>query len=200
MDHFGKYRSTDEIYDAFDKLNLTAYQPSQYLQAPSGGEDRKRSSNWQDDVYREEFLVKMMGILFMKRLESSWYSCMHTVKKVLDVHETTLAMVVDLKTKRLNGEVSTVIGDDFDDEELEEMFTMYRKKDTVRLSDMKNLDGFEAGLRKDIENLREIYANLQAYEKDYELGIEKDLKLDERERILRAKKQSGNPKAVIFTV
>jgi superfamily II DNA or RNA helicase len=200
VDHFGKYRSTDEIYDAFDKLNLTAYQPSQYLQAPSGGEDRKRSSNWQDDVYREEFLVKMMGILFMKRLESSWYSCMHTVKKVLDVHETTLAMVVDLKTKRLNGEVSTIIGDDFDDEELEEMFTMYRKKDTVRLSDMKNLDGFEAGLRKDIENLREIYANLQAYEKDYELGIEKDLKLDELERILRAKKQSGNPKAVIFTV
>ena len=200
VDHFGKYKSTDEIYDAFDALNLTAYQPSKYLPEHIEAESGKRSSNWQDDVYREEFLVKMMGILFMKRLESSWHSCMLTIKKVLDTHEDVLAKVVDLKTKRLNGEVSTVIGDDFDDEELEEFFTMHRKKDTVRLSDMKNLDGFEAGLRKDIEMLREIYGNLKAYEKDYELKIERDLKLDELERILKAKKQSGNKKVVIFTV
>ena len=200
VDHFGKYKSTDEIYDAFDSLNLTAYQPSKYLPEHIESEFGKRPSNWQDDVFREEFLVKMMGILFMKRLESSWYSCMLTVKKVLDVHEETLAKVIDLKTKRFFGEVSPVVGDDFDDEELEEMFTLYRKKDTVRLSDLKNLDGFETGLRKDIENLREIYANLKAYEKDYQMKIEQDLKLNELEQILAAKKQSGNKKVVIFTV
>ena len=200
VDHFGKYKSTEEIYDAFDELNLTAYQPSKYIPERIEVADGKRSSNWQDDVFREEFLVKMMGILFLKRLESSWYACMLTVKKVLDVHELILAKVMDLKTKRINGEVSAIVGDDFDDDELEEMFTMYRKKDTVRLTDMKNLDGFEAGLRKDIEKLREIYGNLKAYEKDYELKIEKDLKLDELERILKEKKKSGNKKVVVFTV
>ena len=200
VDHFGKYKTTDEIYDAFDALNLTAYQPSKYLPERIESEFGKRPSNWQDDVFREEFLVKMMGILFMKRLESSWYSCMLTVKKVLDVHEDTLAKVIDLKTKRFYGEVSPVVGADFDDDEMEELFTLYRKKDTVRLSDMKNLDGFEYGLKKDIEQLRDIYANLKAYEKDYQLKIEQDLKLNELERILRAKKQSGNKKVVVFTV
>lgn len=200
VDHFGKYKSTDEVYDAFDGLNLTAYQPSKYLPERIESEFGLRPSNWQDDVFREAFLVKMMGILFMKRLESSWHSCMLTVKKVLDVHEETLAKVIDLKTKRFFGEVSPVVGDDFDNDELEELFTLYRKKDTVRLSDMKNLDGFELGLKKDIEKLREIYFNLKAYEQDYQRGIEKDLKLNELERILRAKKESGNKKAVIFTV
>lgn len=200
VDHFGKYKSAEEIYDAFDALNLTAYQPSQYLPARIASEFGERPANWQDDVFREEFLVKMMGILFMKRLESSWYSCMLTVKKVLDVHEETLAKVIDLKTRRFSGEVSPIPGEDFDDDALEELFTLYRKKDTVRLSDMKNLDGFETGLRKDIEKLREIYANLKAYEKDYQLRIERDLKLDELERILRTKQESGNKKVVVFTV
>ena len=200
VDHFGKFKSTDEIYDAFDALNLTAYQPSKYLPARIESALGRRPSNWQDDVFREEFLVKMMGILFMKRLESSWYSCMLTVKKVLDVHEDTLAKVIDLKNRRLSGEVSPVVGADFDDDEMEELFTLYRKKDTVRLSDMKNLEGFEMGLRMDIEKLREIYASLKSYEKDYRLKIEQDLKLNELEKILRAKKQSGNKKVVIFTV
>ena len=198
VDHFGKYKTTDEIYAAFEALNLTAYQPSKYL--PERISLSEGSSNWQDDVYREQFLVKMMGILFMKRLESSWYACMLTVKKVLDVHESTLARVIDLKAKREDGVISSVIGDDFDDEELEEAFTLHRKKDAVRLTDLKNIEGFEAGLRGDIAKLREIYANLQAYEQDYKLKIEKDLKLDELERILKAKKESGNKKAVIFTV
>ena len=198
VDHFGKFKTTDEIYDAFDELNLTAYQPSKYLKEPSAKSEK--SSDWQDDVFREEFLVKMMGILFMKRLESSWHSCMLTVEKVLDVHEKTLAKVVDLKTKRLSGEVSPIVGDDFEDEDMEELFTMFRKKDTVRLTDMKNLDGFENGLRKDIEKLREIYAGLQAYQRDYEHQIEKDLKLDELERLLKAKQESANKKVVIFTV
>lgn len=200
VDHFGTFKSTKEIYDAFDALSLTAYQPSQYIPEKVSIANKEKKGNWQDDVFREEFLVKMMGILFMKRLESSWHSCMLTVEKVLNVHENILAKVVDLKSMRINGEVNTVIGDSFDDEELEELFTMHRKKDTVRLSDMKNLDGFENGLRKDIEKLRVIYSNLQAYQRDYERKIEKDLKLEELVSILNEKKQAPNKKAVIFTV
>ena len=200
VDHFGSFKSTKEIYDAFDALNLTAYQPSKYLPEKVSIADMEKAGNWQDDVYREQFLVKMMGILFMKRLESSWYSCMLTVEKVLTVHENILAKVVDLKEKRQNGEVSTVIGDSFDDEDMEELFTMHRKKDTVRLSDMKNLAGFENGLRKDIEKLRTIYSNLQSYKRDYEANIEKDLKLEELVKILNEKKHSENKKVVIFTV
>ena len=197
VDHFGKYKNTDEIYDAFDKLTLTAYQPSLFI-PESQKEARKGAKNdWEDNVNRERFLVKMMGILFMKRLESSWHSCMLTVKKVLDVHEQTLQMVVDFKEKKNNGELPTgeYVGDD--DDQMEEQFAL--RKGTIRLSDMKNLGGFEAGLRYNVNRLTEIYKGLQAFEANYRNGTEKDLKLEELIKILNDKKKSENKKIVIFT-
>ena len=105
VDHFGKLRSTEEIYQAFEDLSLTAYQPSLFLHESRKEAKKEAASDWDDDVNREMFLVKMMGILFMKRLESSWYSCLLTVKKVLEVHEKTLQLVVAFKEKKNNGEL-----------------------------------------------------------------------------------------------
>ena len=84
VDHFGKLKTTDEIYSAFEDLSLTAYQPSLFLHESRKEAKKEAASDWDDNVNREMFLVKMMGILFMKRLESSWYACLLTVKKVLD--------------------------------------------------------------------------------------------------------------------
>ena len=197
VDHFGKFRSTEEIYKAFEDLNLTAYQPSLFLHESRKEAKKGASQEWDDNVNREMFLVKMMGILFMKRLESSWYSCLLTVEKVLAVHEQTLQMVIDFKEKKNNGTLPTgdEVGDD--DDEMEEQFAL--RKGAIRLSDMKNLGGFERGLRMDINKLHAIYENLKAYEEDYRKGLEQDLKLDELEKILRDKQKSKNKKVVIFT-
>lgn len=197
VDHFGKLRSTEEIYRAFEDLSLTAYQPSLFLHESRKEAQKEASQDWDDDVNREMFLVKMMGILFMKRLESSWYACLLTVKKVLDVHERTLQLVIDFKEKRSNGTLPT--GDEAgeDDDEMEEQFAL--RKGTIRLSEMKNLGGFERGLRMDINKLRAIYESLTAFEEDYRKGFEQDLKLEELIKILEEKRQSKNKKVVIFT-
>ena len=197
VDHFGKLRSTEEIYKAFEDLSLTAYQPSLFLHESRKEAKKEAASDWEDNVNREMFLVKMMGILFMKRLESSWYSCLLTVKKVLDVHEQTLQMVLDFKDKKNNGVLPTGEEVGEDDDEMEEQFAL--RKGSIRLSEMKNLGGFERGLRMDINKLRAIYEGLTSFEEEYRNGKEKDLKLEELIRILREKQHSRNKKVVIFT-
>ena len=197
VDHFGKLRTTEEIYKAFEELNLTAHQPSLFLHESRKEARKEASSDWNDDVNREMFLVKMMGILFMKRLESSWYSCLQTVKKVLDVHERTLKMVLDFEEKKTNGTLPTGAEVADDDDELDEQFAL--RKGSIRLSEMKNLGGFKRGLQIDINKLHAIYESLMAYEQDYRNGFEQDLKLEELIKILEEKKHSNNKKVVIFT-
>ena len=197
VDHFGKYKSTEEIYKAFEDLSLTAYQPSLFLHESRKEAKKEASQEWDDNVNREMFLVKMMGILFMKRLESSWYSCLLTVKKVLEIHEQTLQMVIDFKEKNNNGTLPTGAEAGADDDEMEEQFAL--RRGAIRLSEMKNLGGFERGLRMDINKLHAIYESLEAYEEDYRNKFEQDIKLDELEKILRKKQQSENKKVVIFT-
>jgi len=200
VDHFGKYRKTEEIYAAFDELNLTAYQPSLFMYETREKAKKEAATDWDDNVNRERFLVKMMGILFLKRLESSWHSCMLTLKKVLDIHESTLKLVVDFKEKKSNGILNLETTDDINDEDddvIDDTFSL--RKGTIKLSEMKNIGGFEKGLRGDVNKLREIYKNLEAYSNDYSSGFENDLKLDELEKILNEKRNSDNKKVVIFT-
>lgn len=202
VERLGNLKTTQDIYEAFDSLSLTAYQPSLFLHESRKEARREASANWSDDVNRERFLVKMMGILFMKRLESSWASCMSTVKKVLDVHENTLRLVVDFKEHRTSDAAALQIGgnDDFGDDE-DDMFEddYALRKGTIRLQDMKNLGGFEFGLRKDVNKLKAIYKNFEAFKEAYEKGEECDKKLDELESILKRKTASPNKKTVIFT-
>lgn len=200
VEQLGKLTATKDIYDAFESLSLTAYQPSLFLSETRKEAKREAASDWNDNVNRERFLVKMMGILFMKRLESSWYSCMSTVKKVLDVHEKTLQLVVGFKEHRGAGTLETGNTDgieDDDDDMLDDTYAL--RKGTIRLQDMKNLGGFERGLRIDVNKLREIYKNFELFEDAYVKGVERDRKLDELERILRKKAKEKNKKIVVFT-
>lgn len=204
VEHLGKLQTTEEIYQKFDELSLTAYQPSLYLEVNKKKARKGAAKDWDDNVNRERFLVKMMGVLFMKRLESSWYSCMTTVKKVLDVHESTLKLALEFKEKGGNGAISTGGGEgnaDFDDEEIDDLMgeTYSLRKGTIKLSDMQNLGGFIRNLQMDVNKLKEIYKNFEAFAADYEAGEEKDLKLEELVRILNEKKKAKNKKVVIFT-
>mgnify|MGYP003289992988 CR=1 FL=1 len=196
VDHFGEYKTTEEIYEAFEVLALTAYQPSRYLHVSQEAARKEASSDWDDDINREMFLVKMMCILFMKRLESSWFALESTVKKVLDVHEETLAKVRKYDPK--TGEYDDIIrtGEEVDDEYYDEQIVRRRQ---IKVSDIKNLGGFKKGLQHDRNQLRKIYASLQDFEQKYRQQQERDLKLDELVTLLDAKRNSTNKKVVIFT-
>lgn len=194
VDHFGNFKTTEEIYQAFEALNLTAYQPSLFLHESCAAARREASAEWDDDINREMFLVKMMCILFMKRLESSWYALQTTVKKVLDVHQDTLAKVVKYDEDGIDDIIRT--GEDVDDEDYDETFVHRRQ---IKVSDIMNLKDFKRGLQHDCKLLSEIYQSLHDFEQRYRAKQEQDLKLNELVNILNRKKTAANKKVVIFT-
>lgn len=204
VDHFGNFKSTEEIYKAFEELFLAAYQPSLFMEATRKKSEKAAAAEaWNDEVNRERFLVKMMGILFMKRLESSWFSLMSTVKKVLDVHKSTLDLVKKYRSTQ-SGSEEAIPSLPFDDDEEnggldnDELYAL--RKGTIKLSNMKNIGGFQRALESDIKKLNAIYLGLVDFQSKYEAGVEHDVKLDELERILLEKQLQPNKKVVIFTV
>lgn len=200
VDHFGPYQDTEQIYDAFDQLKLTAYQPSLFIPESQKEAKKEASSDWDDNVNRERFLVKMMGILFMKRLESSWFSCKSTVKKVLDYHEQTLKVVLAFEENKNNGKIKIDVTDDINDEDDDILDDTYAlRKGTINLAEMKNLGGFKRGLQIDVNKLKAIYNGLEDFENKYRAQEEKDLKLEELIKILNEKRNKENKKVLIFT-
>lgn len=199
----GSYETIADVYEAMLKANLTAYQPSQYMlskeemrakRAQESGKEKALS----DDTYREKFLVKMMAVLFMKRLESCWYSCLTTIEKVLRVHEETLDKVNAFLDRCGSGTVDFAMpeGDEGEDSE-EEDFTL--RDATIDLKKMKRIQDFRKDLENDIQALNEFYCNLADFQTRFEAGELKDTKLDRLIEILSEKQGKKNHKAIVFT-
>lgn len=197
VDHFGNYKTTEEIYSAFENLFLAAYQPSLFMTETRKQSLKEAATEWDSDVTREHFLVKMMGILFMKRLESSWHSCLTTIKKVLKVHEDTFALIKNFIENQKDSSIPS--SSSFDESEDGDFtnFDFSLRKGTIHLSEMKNIGGFKRAIASDIKKLSAIVDGLEDFKKKYEEKKECDIKLDKLEEIL--KEREKNKKTLIFT-
>ena len=197
LNGIGDYPDIAAIYDALLKTNLTAYQPTQYMTALKVAE-KEAKENWQSNTNREKFLVKMMAVLFMKRLESCWYSCMKTIEKVLSVHEQTLEKVNAFLEKGGAADISVETPDGAEgDESEEEDFTL--RDATINLKKMARIQDFRKGLEADVQALNDFYTNLAVFESKFNAGELKDDKLTRLIEILEAKQSKPNKKAIVFT-
>lgn len=205
----GNFESFEELFDHFPPM-LSGYQPSFYIQE---FEDR---DVLHDEKQRDHFLVKMMYILLVKRLESSWFSFQSTVEKILTHHQNALDRIKKYqKTKKETGwdEAQTSL---FDDDEILaqiEDFTLGKKRKT-RLIDIDrsgNIENYKKDLKSDIEALQLLQSNLIQFERKIAKEIKKprnhsseDDKLEALiDRIIRKRQRSqndGNAKVLIFTV
>ena len=158
----------------------------------------KTEKDWQDNTFREKFLVKMMAVLFMKRLESCWYSCLTTIDKVLRVHEETLDKVNAFLERGGNSsiDVSVPDGEEGDDSE-EEDFTL--RDATIDLAKMERIQDFRKDLENDVQALNEFYSNLADFQAKFESGEIKDTKLERLLELLSEKQGKANRKAIVFT-
>lgn len=204
-ENLGNLKSFDDILNAL-RVNLTAYRPSEYIK------DLKVESVLENPKQREKFLVKMMYILLMKRLESSWYSFKSTVENILNHHTNALAKVNLFIEKKTD----TGLEDDFTEEQkeeleetaaendnsnLEEPPITLGKKNPVPLSSITNIDVFKKHLEADIEKLNLLKENLIQFESDFNAGKVEDEKLNKLIHHIETKqKKSKNKKVLIFTV
>jgi ERCC4-related helicase len=207
----GNFESFEELFDHFPPM-LSGYQPSFYLE-----DDKTEGKDvLYDERQRDRFLVKMMYILMVKRLESSWYSFDSTVGKIKDHHQNALDKIKAYQNGKVNSGVVSENESLFDDDELQDDYEELTlgKKRKIYLSDIDaagNLDNFKKDLKKDLDALDNLHINLQKFKRKLENEIlrpgnfkSEDDKLETLISQINKKKGSNennnNPKVVIFTV
>jgi len=202
-ENIGGLKSFDDILDAIS-INLTAYRPADYIR------DISPKSVLEDEKQRQKFLVKMMYILLIKRLESSWFSFKSTVENILNHHTNALNKV----NQFIQSETDSAIEDDLTEEEKEEIEETAAeidgeteepitlgKKQPIPLSSITNIDNFKKHLEADIKKLSKLKENLDKYETDFNAGKVHDDKVNKLiEHINNKQKKSDNKKVLVFTV
>ena len=207
---FGDVESFAELMENMD-LNLSAYLPATYLltkqERQERNKDRKGVDVTKDDVQREHFLVKMMMILILKRLESSWYSFMITIERIHHHHENAINKITQYQTLK-----NDIVFDNDMDEELEsdderdvlDSF-LFGKKNPIKLSlidQVGTLEEFKNAIKKDKKNLKYILDNVREFQKNFEQENKLtsiDSKLQRLIKIIIDKQKTDNKKVVIFS-
>ncbi len=216
---FGDVENFAELMDNME-LNLSAYLPATYtlskeerdLIALEKKQKKKLRENidvLKDNQQREHFLVKMMMILMLKRLESSWHSFMITVERIYNHHENALDLINEYqefkKDITINGN-EEIYQDVIDEDETGVLDNfLFGKKTPISLSAIDavgSLDEFKNAIKKDKKNLKYILDNVLEFQK--KIKPEKELlsidtKLEELLNIIIEKQKSNNKKIVIFS-
>ncbi len=212
----GNFESFEELFDHFPPM-LSGYQPSFYI------EQTKDVGKLHDERQRDHFLVKMLYILLVKRLESSWFSFSSTTQKILNHHQNALDKINTYQStknfqlfdlNKQNQDDLVTLDDEFEDiaDDLADDLTLGKKR-KVLLSDIDkagNLDNYKKDLKKDIEALESLINNLNKFEKSIKNEVagnknhkSKDDKLQSLIEEIKEKRESGNnngnQKIVIFT-
>ena len=205
----GNFETFEELFDQFPPM-LSGYQPSFYnnfLDTTDKAHDEKQ---------RDKFLVKMMYILLVKRLESSWFSFYSTMNKILVHHQNALDRIREYqKTKKETNWNDDQIALFEDDDILAQMeeFTLGKKRKTllVDIDRSKNIENFKTHLKADIQALEVLKSNLDKFKLKIDKEITKpqnhkseDDKLEILINRIIKKRQTdennGNVKVLIFTV
>lgn len=196
LSEIGDLATFEEIYDALMAPNMVAYQPSAYMEKPNG-----KVTAINDQRQREFFLCKMMLILFLKRLESSWVACKTTVENVLAHHENALNKVNAFLEGRGTTTIDDVVVDEdaFEDDDFEGPSVTLGKKNPIRLEDIKDIEGFKRDLEEDIRLFHVFVDNMQKYDEKFRAGKVKDSKLESLKDILIEKVNRSHKRVLVFT-
>lgn len=206
----GNFETFEELFDHFPPM-LSGYQPSFYVDI---NENEKNVLH--DERQRDRFLVKMMYILMVKRLESSWFSFYSTVEKIKNHHQNALDKIKNYLENKKNQTIDDVYSTQFEDDEFEDQYDEFSlgKERKISLSEIDaagNIENFKKDLKKDLDALDNLFINLQKFETRIKKEIDKpnniysiDNKLEELIKQIQTKRLKGantnNQKVVIFTV
>lgn len=220
----GNFETFEELFDHFPPM-LSGYQPAFYTETKEERKkriaDKKKGkkatiSVLDDELQRDRFLVKMMYILLVKRLESSWCSFQSTVDKIRIHHQNALDKITTYEKTKIDAvitnteEVNTISKEVAN--KLEE-FSLGKKR-PIKLSTIDkagNLAAYKKDLKKDLNALDLLQTNLHKFDEK----LTQELKMpnnhhseDEKlaalmDRIIKKRKKGtnrNNGKVIIFTV
>ena len=194
----------NEIYEQLTMLSLSIYTPSHFILSSKMEkyaelyEDNKVNIGF-TQANREQGIRRLTAINLMKRMESSVYSFNLTLKRILELIDSTIHSIDTYdKTSSVKLDLTDITNiDDYDseDQNADELFT-FGKKVRIEIGDM-DYKSWRDSLVKDREVLELLTLMVGDITPEY------DSKLQELFRVIRNKLEhpinEGNKKIIIFT-
>ena len=194
----------NEIYEQLTMLSLSIYTPSHFILSSKMEkyaelyEDNKVNIGF-TQANREQGIRRLTAINLMKRMESSVYSFNLTLKRILELIDSTIHSIDTYdKTSSVKLDLTDITNiDDYDSEDQngDELFT-FGKKVRIEIGDM-DYKSWKDSLEKDREVLELLTLMVGDITPEY------DSKLQELFRVIRNKLEhpinEGNKKIIIFT-
>ncbi len=205
IDSAGRFMSYDRLSQEIDGYKLSLFNPSRFLRPDLPLEIRaeyeRKVGNF-TQAQREDFLIGMMKVNFLKRLESSVHSFALTMQRTIEKIEDLEDRLRRFKAFReQNGEIDpeTIEPSELEDEDLRDAFEV-GKKLTFKTAHL-DVDRWLNALHKDKQQLNTLYVQAK------DVTSERDMKLAElkeliAERVLSpSTNRSGKPnrKVLVFT-
>jgi len=202
IDTKGHFISYDRLNDEISKYKLSLFNPSKYvLDAHRAEYDATAVKNFRQSD-RENYLIGMMKVNFLKRLESSVNSFAitmgRTIKKIddlkarIDKFELFRAENTELNFDELPIE-------SIEDEELQQALEV-GEKFTYKMAHL-DLEAWKKDLKKDLDGLNSLYLNARdvSPDRDAKLAQLKDLIANKVKNPTTTKNGKLNRKVLVFT-
>ena len=157
LDTKNLFMNYDRLNDEISRYRLSLFNPSQFLKPEYRPEYERKVGNF-TQAQREYFLIGMMKVGFLKRLESSVHSFTLTLERTLDKIKDLDDRIARFKAyQNENPEIdlALIVPDDIDDEDMRDALEV-GKKLTFRMAHLR-LDDWLKALHEDRRQLHSIY-------------------------------------------
>ena len=186
--------SYDNIHQRIGDFQLAVYMPSQYLNDTSSLEEEKAASQF-DQRDRERFLIGMMRVNLLKRLESSVHAFKLTMHRILNKMDELDRLIDEWRARGNTAVIDSRPDEDEEDDEFE-----IGKGRRYRLDEL-DVDRWQQDLREDRQLFEELHHRAE------QITIDRDekfaaLKLELQRKVEKAplnKDGCPNRKALVFT-
>jgi SNF2 family DNA or RNA helicase len=205
IDSAGRFMSYDKLATEIGGYKLSLFNPSRFLRKdllPEVRAEYERKVGNFTQAQREDFLIDMMRVNFLKRLESSVHSFKLTMQRTMDKIESLEQRLNAFKAFRAEHpelDFESLAPVDVEDEELREALEVGQKL-TFKTAHL-DVDGWLVALRRDKQQLNGLY--LQATD----VSPQRDAKMAELKALIAAKvrkpttnnRGQPNRKVLVFT-
>ena len=192
--------SYEELSKQIEEFQLSVYRPSDYLKSENPLFEARDTLPRQQQ--REKYLIGMIRVNFLKRLESSPHSLKLTLERTIKKIDRLLEKIEAYRGRESEPQTLREVEDPFDDEQKEEdeELIVNRGKKPYRLHEL-HIERWKEDILQDKVALQKALEMVAA------VGPERDGKLAEIQEILRGRVQNptqdsnGDPvrKLIVFT-
>jgi hypothetical protein len=201
IDLQGEFLSYDRLNDEIERYQLSLFNPSRYVRPEYQALYEREKIAQFTQARRENYLIGMMKVNFLKRLESSVHSfdlTLHRTIEKMDDLKRRIERFKQYQAENPDVDFDALRVEDLDDEELQEAFEVSKAR--FKLAHL-DLDRWLADLRRDREQLHLLELSAS------EISVERDAKLVELKRLIADKvkhpthDKQGQPnrKILVFT-